>query len=1094
MALVSRTIPVKLGKLDSKTDSRFLLAGDLVASANLAFDNWPKLRKRNGFAQLNAAPAGARLATYKSQLLLGTGAEAFSQAASGLIDKGVLEDITVSALPVRRDAYVETVPDSAVHPAGISVYTWESSVGFGQYSVFDTATGQPIVAGVSLGNVVRIKALAIGSYVVIFYFDNGSSHLKFIAIPVATPSAPTAPVDFATDIAGTHIYDATAVGGLSGQIVVVYQNNGGSNKITLKPLSPRLVVGAALVPTTAEAINTCCSIFADSSQNIWVAYYTGSAVKAFVYDYALANQLMGFTSLDGSPGTVRNITGIVPPGTNNTATILYEAVGSQTYNNFINWLTVSFGLPPAITSLTVGAGTLGSGTYFYRVTALNGPGQTLPSKEVSITIVGPAGVNINWNAVPGAGGYELYGRSTGAELGMGTIFALTALDNGSVTPSGAMPTSNTFTNINGPSVLVRSVGLASKPFVYLGRVHVLAAYQSALQTTYFLLSVSSAGVATVVAKLAPSLGGGLTARAGILPEVPNPSTGVYSTVYLQTTEIGVQAGSIFSQTGVMAGTFDFTQPQTSVELSDDLHLAGGILSMYDGNGVCEHGFHLYPENLAFTSTTGGNCSAGSYQAFAVYEWMDAMGLIHQSAPSPVQTLSGVAANSAFNYTVQSLRLTSKGTPVNVVFYRTTVNSQTFFRVTPIATPNVNTTVADTVSAPTSSTGFDTLSDLSLAGNAQPYTNPENALAEVPNLSAPAMLHVWRYRNRVVGIPAENPFQWIYSKAFVAGVPVEFNNQQLYQSVDQEGGALACGIEMDDKNILFSPMRIRYVTGDGPAANGTGSDYAASPQGIPSDVGCANRRSLLLTPFGVMFQAANGKGIYLLGRDLSVSYIGAPVEAFNGLTITAAKLSPNNRRALFFTSGGVALVFDFFAEKWSVWTNVSAADAAVFNGLLAYVKTGGQLWQETPGQFTDNGAPILIGFQLGILSFAGLSGFQRVWKFGIRGDYRSAHYLSVSVAYDDSPAPLQTQVVSSSVLNPGAVSDTTLGDTDNPGGGSYPAAEWVVKCAKQLCSSIQVTVQESQAGPTYGEGLSISGLAFVVGTLPRLHPVGKSRSI
>jgi hypothetical protein len=183
-------------------------------------------------------------------------------------------------------------------------------------------------------------------------------------------------------------------------------------------------------------------------------------------------------------------------------------------------------------------------------------------------------------------------------------------------------------------VLARSVGLASKPFFYQNRVHVLAAYQSALQSTYFLLAGS-----TVVGKLAPSLGAGLTAKS-ILPEVNTVSAGVFATAYLQADQLSSSGGNIFTQAGVMAGTFDFTQPQTAVELSDDLHVTGGILSMYDGAQVCEHGFHLYPENIVATpSGAGGLILAGTYQYVYVYEWMDAQGLLHQSSPSPAVQVS-----------------------------------------------------------------------------------------------------------------------------------------------------------------------------------------------------------------------------------------------------------------------------------------------------------------------------------------------------------------------------------------------------------------------------------------------------------------------
>ncbi len=94
-------------------------------------------------------------------------------------------------------------------------------------------------------------------------------------------------------------------------------------------------------------------------------------------------------------------------------------------------------------------GTLVAGTYYYRVVATNAQGQTLPSTETSKVV--PAGtatntVTVNWARVVGATGYKVYGRSTGAELLMATITdgaTLTFVDDGSVTPSGALPTANT---------------------------------------------------------------------------------------------------------------------------------------------------------------------------------------------------------------------------------------------------------------------------------------------------------------------------------------------------------------------------------------------------------------------------------------------------------------------------------------------------------------------------------------------------------------------------------------------------------------------------------------------------------------------------
>jgi hypothetical protein len=1096
-------VPLVFKSLNTKTDPRTLLVGDMVSLNNCILDAYPALQKRNGYQQLGAsASAGSQIVPFKTQLLLGTGQEAYGYSDTGLVDKGALEAMTVSAKPVRRDAYTQSTVDSAIHPAGISVYTWETTGGGAQYGVYANDTGQPIIAAVTISSTaVKPKPLVLGPYVVVIYYDTGDSHIRYIAIPAVTPGAPTAATDLATDPNTTPVFDATIIGT---NLFLLYANSAGSDEISVLYMTPALVISSEVTPTTTDVITTCCAIFGDQSQNVWIAYYeSGGTVNTFAYDYQLQNIIAGAVEVDSSPGTVRNITGIGSglPGLA-AIDILYEVAGSHTYNNLIDLGTVALDATGAPNLISAVASTTGGSlphgeTLYFKVSAIGSGtsgGETAASNERFATIPGSStstgSIVLAWSAYTAGApsGYRVYiGTSSGGEA----LFQLpgnvtTATITSASGTTGAPLLRGTFTTGGSGSNLFRSIGLASKPFLYQSRIHFLAAYQSALQSTYFLMNFGGP-----VAKLAPSLGAGLTAKS-ILPEMLNPSPGVFATTYLQADQLTSVGGNVFSQAGVMAGTFDFTQPQTAVELSDDLHITGGMLSMFDGAQVCEHGFHVYPENLAFTSGGSGSIS-GSYQACATYEWMDGQGLIHQSAPSPVVTITASSA-AYFDYTVQSLRLTTKMTPISVVFWRTTTTGTVFYRVSSISSPNINNKNADTVSAPTHG---DTLSDATLAGNAQLYDDPDNTLSQIPSLSAPAPLHVWRYRNRVALIPAENSYQWIFSQAFVAGVPIEFNSQQLYQSVSQDGGPLTCGIEMDANNILFTATRIYYVNGDGPAPNGLNSDYQASPQNIPSEVGCINRRSVVLTSLGVFFQSQ--KGIYLLGRDLSVQYVGAPVEAFNDLTITAAKVtqtgSAGNRRVMFFTSGGVALVFDLFERKWAVFTNQNAADATLFNGLVTYIQSNGAIMQETPGQFTDNGAPILISFQTGIISFAGINGFQRVYRISLRGDYRSPHVLTISIAYDNSPAASDVSSANAAqLLTPGGNYDTTTYDTENPYDGPYPGYEFQKKLAQQKCTSIQITVQETQPTAPFGEGFAFSAITALVGSLKGLHPVSPSRMI
>lgn len=1042
MALTPNKIPVQFRGLETKLDPRQAVVGDLVLLENVRFDNPPRLNKRYGSRRLTKASAGRQLATFKREVLVGTGFRLMSYSQNGLVDKGVLESFTISSQPIARNVYTQQMPDSAVHSGGIAVFAWESIEGgstVSRYTVFDSITRQPVVSNVSLGSTaVKPKVLSLGNYVVILYMDSGSGAIRYISIPANDPTRPSAAVDFASNANKTlQLFDATVC---DGKLYLVYLNV--SSKIVATYIDEAFQL--YLPVTVASGVTPdALTVFTNGevASPVWFAYaVNGSSIPWRVkYDATLSTR---YWNLSGSAlgGQTYNICGI---GIGETSVVFYEVPQSVSYT---------------------------------------------PRYQCIL--------------------YGCYGAS------------------GSQTSSGFFS---------------RTVGLASKPFYYGDRVHVLTAHQSdadspsgtptGLQNTYFLQSFDPTSIVlgvtdcagTVVGKIASGIGGGHTQKVG-LPEVNQHSTGIYGVAHLQVDRLFSSQGNTFTQTGIENAVFNFNIDQESLEMGDTLLITGGILSMYDGAQVCEHNFHLYPENVTVTktvvsktSTTGAD--AGQYQICVVFEWMDNFGIIQQSAPSPVVSVTVDAAEAAagagFTYAIPALALTSKNTPVSVVVYRTKANESVMYRVTPVGSPLLVTGHGMTVG--TSEAAADTV----ISGNPQLVFNPLNSLSEVAPLAMDAPLCLFRYRNRVVVIPSENPGQWMYSKAVVPGVPVEFNPQQFFNPVQGGSTPIVCGIEMDDKVILFASDRIYYTIGDGPAPNGTSNDYGNAYR-IPSDVGCANSKSIALTPQGVIFQSA--KGLYLLGRDLSVNYIGAPVEKYNDIPITSAWLVPGSRRAVFTLSdseqvGNIALVFDYYVQKWSVWTRYGAVDACIFNGVYTRLLTDGTVLQETVGEYTDENSQVNIKLKTSWLNFAGLSGYQRVWRFIVAGSYKGKHTLMVSVAYDDNPSAIQNVMVDASLLtlrpniyglddpygplppptygeeeNTSPVADTQTADIGNPGGGSYPQYEWLVKILQQKSTSIQITITECQPDGAYSEGLELSSMTFLVGEMPKLNRVPARRSI
>lgn len=138
-----------------------------------------------------------------------------------------------------------------------------------------------------------------------------------------------------------------------------------------------------------------------------------------------------------------------------------------------SWVVTTLAIAPIMnlvptTATATTGGSLAAATYYYRVSATNGVGgngvgTSLPCAEVSQVVPGGTSTNtvtITWAQVAGATGYKVYGRSTGAELLIGTVAlgsTLSFLDDGTVTPSGALPIADTSMDtgqlINGTVVL-----------------------------------------------------------------------------------------------------------------------------------------------------------------------------------------------------------------------------------------------------------------------------------------------------------------------------------------------------------------------------------------------------------------------------------------------------------------------------------------------------------------------------------------------------------------------------------------------------------------------------------------------------------------
>jgi hypothetical protein len=110
-----------------------------------------------------------------------------------------------------------------------------------------------------------------------------------------------------------------------------------------------------------------------------------------------------------------------------------------------------------------------------------------------------------------------------------------------------------------------------------------------------------------------------------------------------------------------------------------------------------------------------------------------------------------------------------------------------------------------------------------------------------------------------------------------------------------------------------------------------------------------------------------------------------------------------------------------------------------------------------------------------LKLKGLQDFQRIYRMALLGKYKSAHTLTVKVAYDYDPNPsfIQTYTYDPS---------STATGTERADQVFQPN----FALQQQKCQAVQIEIIENSSGGSY-ESLEMTDLAFNVGMKTGLYP-------
>lgn len=1021
MALQYELVPIPFaGGLDTKTDPFQVPPGKMLAAQNAVFKQTGAISRRWGYSALPTAVLGQgtrvgaaqAIASFGEDLLLYDGTLAYSFAPAA--NAWVPRGAVTSLIQSNEQIISNTNQQLSCDGAGLAT---------------STTTAVEVYAWEDSRGGIRYSVVDSSTGVLLLadqplYAGMPSSIVRPKVLPLST----------------------------LGLILVLFATPSGTVSMvtisTANPLAPPagpVVLASGLqIPVYYDATTVTTDVFASTGALFLAAYQVIPASPTF--------------------GTV-GLWAYVQSG--NQLPLAWHFFGyGQSWSGASATGTIAICYDNVNTFVWVSSADQGAGSFTGEVWAANALGGaiTVPGTRCMNTAIGP----LQALAMVATGGFAtIYADVQGSAPSNQQIYTNTAFYNNGSTARLGTPNGTLF---------LRSVGLASKPFVYNGSIFLNVAYQSPLQSTYFTCD----GFGNIASKVHAGLGGGLIASSDyLLPECQAPNAnqpGIFKYANLARGLPNTQSGQVVSLLGVNSTRLDFvdTDHFLSAPINGGLYTVGGILQSYDGARYVEHGFHLYPEGIALTPIgSGGNLGTGTYSYAVTYEWQDNNGLTQISAPSVVATVNFASGSTnSVSVVIPTLRLTKKSN-VKIVVYRSAANGLLLTRTTSALVPVYNDPTVDSI------TFVDTLSDAAIAGNAALYTQPlTQGNPVVPNAAPPACSLITTFADRIFLAGVDDPYTMWFSKPTTLNVPMEFSSLFTLRA-DPDGGPIIALARMDDKLVIFKQTGIFYLTGNGPTNTGDQNDFLTIIQ-IPSGgVGCSTQNAVVLTPAGLLFPSSNG--IYLLDRGLNVSYKGAPVEGFNALTITAATLIPN-QWVVFLTTSDTAIVYDYFYDQWSTFTNHGGLDGVIYaaRNLYAYAKTDGKVYLQTPTVFSDAGLPIPVSFTLSWAA-AKLQGFQRIVHAYVLGSYKGTHTLNCAVAYDYDPTFVGlAQIPSDSTLFSGTFGSDPLFGSSSPFGGVTPGGS-VYQFRLDLlrkCQSMQLQFSDSQVAPG-DEGFSLSAVTLKV---------------
>lgn len=423
----------------------------------------------------------------------------------------------------------------------------------------------------------------------------------------------------------------------------------------------------------------------------------------------------------------------------------------------------------------------------------------------------------------------------------------------------------------------------------------------------------------------------------------------------------------------------------------------------DAGGQYEAGFIQAPVSTAATViSAGGNLTINSaYAHTAVFESLDANGLIERSAPAVPRT-TATTANQTATVFFSNLQMGMRWLRCKI--YRTLANGSTFYLVGSVdASPAMD--VVGVI------TFVDTYADTDIIQNEPLYTQVGQELA---TSQFPACSFAATGNARLLCAGGFNANVGHFSKQFTPHICPEFCDDDAFRVRLPSAWTGAAYL---DSWVAFTREGIYTIAGDGP--DGSGNGFFAPANRLPYALGCIERRSVVACEVGVFFQSA--RGLELLprgfGPPVPMDQVQDTIEAYPLITSARAFFSSADGRQMVrwtalatdtLDTPGVVITFDVAFKVFTVDSYAADYPAAfqaewegepvLAPGLTLEGSSGATHWHPFRVQdssFDDEGLTIAMSLETGDVRPWGLFAHGVINRIGLFGSAKTACTLSVT---------------------------------------------------------------------------------------------------